>query len=311
MAHLTPDAAIFSPTIARLAASTAKDWNYVDGWLATRYNGRTVPQFERNPEILKALLALATLNETSDENRRLISQVNAQALQDINAARDAEQGAAREDDHAPVDLTSFKNEFYDALEENLTMEGKTALDAMASSAGHLGMAYPEPATLARAMLDLQFRLFDLEQASARVETLQRLVEAESASLDELLEDVRGDEYRAPADLARHNLDLQRKVKAMAKRLPELQSKLASLARTVGVPDPTIQQVSEEEARYLESLEVRRRLDQQVSEFEGLPADVGLARQQLDRLRDELRAITGRRDAVFEGLVERETPRKAR
>lgn len=311
MAQLPPDAAIFSPTVARLAASTAKDWNYVDGWLASKYNGRTVPQFERNPETLKALLALATLNETSDENRQLISQVDAAALEDINAARDAKQGAADEDDDAPVDLVSFKNDFYDALEDNLTTEGKTALDAMASSAGHLGTAYPEPATLARAVLDLQVRLFDLEQAVSRVETLQRLADSESASLDELLQDVRGDEYRIPADLARHNLDLQRKIKAMAKRLPEVQSKVASLARTVGVPDPTIQQVGEEEERYLGSLHLRRRLDQQVSEFEGLPADVDRARQQLDRLRDELRTITGRRDAVFEGLVERETPRKAR
>jgi HAUS augmin-like complex subunit 1 len=311
MARLPPDAAIFSPTVARLAASTAKDWNYVDAWLASKYNGRTVPQFERNQETLKALLALATLNETADENRHLVSKVDAIALQDINAARDARHGAGDEDDQAPIDLASLKDEFYDALEDNLTTEGKTALDAMASSAGHLGVAYPEPATLARAMLDLQMRVFDLGQAAARVGTLQRLAESESASLDELLGDVRGDEYRPPVDLARHNLDLQRKIKAMAKRLPEVQSKVASLARTVGVPDPTIQQVSEQEARYLESLDLRRRLEQQVSEFEGLPADVDRARQQLDRLRDELRTITERRDAVFEGLVERETPRKAR
>jgi HAUS augmin-like complex subunit 1 len=312
MARIPPDAAIFSPTVARLAASTAKDWNYVDSWLASKYNGRTVPPFERNPETLKALLALATLNETADEKRHLVNQVDAIALQDINTAQDAKHEAVDEQsDHPPVNLASFKDEFYSALEDSLTTEGKTALDAMASAAGHLGMTYPEPAALARAVLDLQERIFGLERSAARVGILRRLADSESTSLDELLEDVRGDEYRPPADLARHNLDLQRKIKAMVKRLPEVQARVASLARTVGVPDPTIQQVSEEEARYLESLDLRRRLHQQVSEFEGLPADVDLARQQLHQLREELRTITGRRDAVFEGLVERETPRKAR
>ncbi|KAG6357898.1 hypothetical protein INS49_013781 [Diaporthe citri] len=275
MARRPPDAAIFSPTIARLAASTAKDWNYVDGWLASKYNGRTPPQFERNPETLKALLALATLNETSDENRHLVSQLDAVALQDIKTARDAKHAAGDEDEQVPIDLATFKDEFYAAIEDNLTTEGRTALDAMASSAAHLDMAYPEPARLAQAMLDLQTRIFDLEQAAARVGTIQSLAESESARLGELLAEVRGDEYRPPADLARQNLDLQRKIKAMAKRLPEVQDKVASLARTVGVPDPTIQQVREEEGKYLESLDLRRRLDQQVHEFEGLPADVVL------------------------------------
>lgn len=312
MARLPPDAAIFSPTVARLAASTAKDWNYVDGWLASKYNGRSPPRFERNPETLKALLALAALNETSDENRHLVSQVGAVALQDISADREAKRAArGDEDEQAPPGLNAFKSDFYGAMEDNLTAEGSAALDAMASSAAHLGMAHPEPASLARAMLGLQTRIFDLEQAAARVETLRRLAESEAARLDELLEDVRGDDYRPPADLARQNLDLQRKIKAMAKRLPEVQDTVAKLARTVGVPGPTIQQVREEEEKYLECLDLRRRLDQQVNEFEGLPADVGRARQQLDRLRDELRSITERRDAVFEGLVERETPRKAR
>lgn len=311
MARLPPDTAIFSPSVARLAASTAKDWNYVDSWLTSKFDGRTPPQFERNPDTLKALLALAALNETSDENRRLVSQVDATALEDISTARDADHGVGHEASQVPTNLTAFKDVFYAAIEDDLTREGKTALDAMASSAGHLGMAFPEPARLARALIDLQTRIFDMEQAVARVGTLQRLAQSESARLHELLEDVCGDQYRAPADLAQQNLNLQRKVKAIAKKLPEMQDKVASLARTVGVPNPTIQQVKQEEEKYLELLDLRRHLDQQVNEFEGLPADVGRARQQLDRLREELRTITERRDAVFEGLVERETPRKTR
>ncbi|KUI62229.1 hypothetical protein VP1G_09353 [Cytospora mali] len=318
MAHLPPDAAIFSPSVARQAASTAKDWNYVDCWLASKYNGRSPPQFERNPDTLKALLALAALNESADENRDLVARVEASAFQDIKAQAAAAEEVNRmrdEDEEGHVadqtDLTTFKDDFYAALEDSLTKDGKAALDAMASSAVQLGMAFPEPAQLGQAMLDLQTRMFDLEQAAARVSILQRYVGSESARLDGLLEEIRGDEYRPPADLARQNLDMQRKIKAMTKKLPEMKDKVSFLARTVGLPHPTIQQLRQEEERYLELLELRRTLDQQINEFEGLPPDTAMARQQLDDLRRELRSITDHRDAVFEGLVERETPRKAR
>ena len=107
MAHLAPhlhqhhhhhqsNAAIFSPSVARAAASTAKDWSYVDDWLRRKYaassssssassisggakatakrsSWTTVPQFERNPETLKALLALAAANEAADETRVLLA----------------------------------------------------------------------------------------------------------------------------------------------------------------------------------------------------------------------------------------------
>jgi HAUS augmin-like complex subunit 1 len=53
------------------------------------------------------------------------------------------------------------------------------------------------------------------------------------------------------------------------------------------------------------------LDARVKAFMGLPADTDAARRELERVRDELGDITRRRDAVFEGLVERETPRKPR
>ncbi|ROV89318.1 hypothetical protein VMCG_09634 [Cytospora schulzeri] len=314
MAHLPPDTAIFSPSVARQAASTAKDWNYVESWLASRYNSRSPPQFERNPDTLKALLALAALNESADENRDLVARVEADALRDINAAQEAAAAAQEGEEENAADqtnLTTFKEDFYAALEDSLTKDGRAALDAMASSAVQLGMAFPEPAQLARAMLDLQTRVFDLAQAAARVGLLQGYIGTESARLDGLLEDVRGDEYRPPADLARQNLEMQRKIKAMTKKLPEMRDRVSSLARTVGVPNPTIQQLRQEEVRYLELLELRRTLDQQISEFEGLPPDTSMARQQLDALREELHSITEHRDAVFEGLVERETPRKTR
>lgn len=299
MAHLPSDAAIFSPSVARLAASTAKDWFHVDAWLATKYKGRPVPPFERNQDTLKALLALAALNETSDENRDLVASVESSALRHIHSAAD------------PKSDQLFKHDFLAALEENLTRDGAASLDAMASAAVQLGIAFPEPSQLSQATLHLQTKKFDLEQAFSRVEILQRHIHAESAKLEILLNEVRGDAYRPPVDLAQQNLEMQRKVKALNKKLPETKDKVSSLARAVGLPNPTLEQVRQEEEKYLRLLEVKRGLDQQLVEFEGLPPDIAVARQQLEALTRELRNITDRRDAVFEGLVERETPRKAR
>jgi len=83
MAHMPPSTAIFSPSVARLAAATAKDWNYIDSWLSAKFHGRTPPPFERNPDTLKALLALAALNESADEERDLVARVEAEALREL------------------------------------------------------------------------------------------------------------------------------------------------------------------------------------------------------------------------------------
>lgn len=309
MAHLPADAAIFSPSVARHAASTAKDWAYVEKWLANKYKNRAPPPFERNNQTLQALLALANLNETADENRDLLARVEADALDELKEANDDDDD---DDDGGVTSLAAFKDDFYAALEGSLTKDGTASLAAMATTAVDLGIALPSPAQLGQAMLDLQTRAFDLAQAVARVDILQRHIESSAAPrLAMLLEEVTGDEYRAPADLARQNLDMQRKVKAMAAKAPEMRDRVSSLARTVGVPKPTVQEVRREEERYLELLAVKRDLDAQIREFEGLPPDTEQARLQLDAMRKELRNITDRRDAVFENLVERETPRKGR
>lgn len=307
---LPPDAAIFSPSVARLAASTAKDWSYVDAWLAAKYKARPTPPFERNPDTLRVLLALASLNESADENRDLLARVDAGALQDITTATHRTQDEG-EDGNGTARLPAFRSGFLAALEDALPRDGSTSLDAMATAALRLGLAYPEPAQLAQAQLALHARASNVSQALARVDVLQRHLDDDSTRLDALLADVGGDAYRPPADLARRNVEMQREVRALSKRLPEMKGQVAALARAVGVPDPTIEQVRREEDTYLVLLDVKRGRDRQVAEFEGLPPDLDQARQQLDSLRSELRSITDRRDAVFENLVERETPRKGR
>ncbi|GAP89822.2 hypothetical protein SAMD00023353_4100860 [Rosellinia necatrix] len=121
MSHLAPQAAIFSPSVARAAASTAKDWAYVDAWLRRQYTNlrqqdadadaaagpganaaparpRTAnsskpqttspPPFERNPETLEALLALVAANEEADEERERLAQLEAAALAEVRAAEE-------------------------------------------------------------------------------------------------------------------------------------------------------------------------------------------------------------------------------
>lgn len=61
----------------------AKDWTYIDQWLTSHYRPNPVPPFERNPATLKALLALASANETADEEVALKRQVQAKALREL------------------------------------------------------------------------------------------------------------------------------------------------------------------------------------------------------------------------------------
>ncbi|KAI1164990.1 hypothetical protein F5B18DRAFT_221629 [Nemania serpens] len=122
MSHLAPQAAIFSPSVARAAASTAKDWAYVDAWLrrqfATLRQGQgqgqdataapqnqsniskpttsSPPSFERNPETLEALLSLIAANEEADEDRDRLARLESAALSEIRAAEDEKEGRRRQ-----------------------------------------------------------------------------------------------------------------------------------------------------------------------------------------------------------------------
>ncbi|OAA54489.1 hypothetical protein SPI_08735 [Niveomyces insectorum RCEF 264] len=331
MAHIPPSAAIFSPSIARLASSTAKDWNYVDSWLASKFHGRSPPPFERNPDTLKALVALAALNESADEDRDLLANLESSALQALSGnqdtggrkkddddgrshSADAHADAAEPDPATTMDASSVAEDVIAAIEDHLPREGRAALDALAAASVELGLAAdPEPVALGRAVVALQARLFALEQAAARMDALRAYVDAEAAKSQALLCELDGGAYRPAADLAKLNLEVQRKVKAGAARLQEAKDRTdrADRAdRAGGPPEITVEQIQQEESLYLDLLARKRDLDAQLQAFQGLPPDRDLARQQLEALRSDLQAVTQKRDSVFENLVERATPKKA-
>lgn len=74
---------LFSPSKARQQRAQAQDWAHIESWLSYKYAGRSIPNFERNEETLKALRALATVNEHADEERALIARVEREALKEL------------------------------------------------------------------------------------------------------------------------------------------------------------------------------------------------------------------------------------
>jgi HAUS augmin-like complex subunit 1 len=294
MAHLSPSA-IFSPSVARQQLAAAKDWNYIDSWLSTKFNGKTPPPFERNNDTLKALLALTALNETADEERDLLARVEAKALQDLRAREEVDPNA----------------QLLISVEESLTREGQTSLEALSTMSVTLNRPIPDVEQLGRSIIDLQVSASDLDQASERVSVLETHLNNELETINALIKDLQSDAYQPSSDLPKQAIDYQRKMKALVSKLPELKDRVTSLSASLGNSKVTVQDVQAEENKFQHLLAVVKDLEIQVKSYHGLPQDTDLARFELESVRGELQDLTRQRDSMFEGLVERETPRKTR
>ena len=259
-----------------------------------KFNGES-PPFERNNDTLKALLALAALNESADEERELLARVEAKALQDLQTKEEADVNA----------------KLLKSIEESLTREGQTSLEALSTLSVALNQPISDIEKLGRSTIDLQVTSYDLEQASDRVSILENHLNTELARINKLIEELQSDAYEPPADLTKQTIDYQRKTKVLAAKLPELREKVASLSAKEGTPKVTIQDVKAEEEKFKDLMVTVKHLEAQVKSYHGLPQDTDLARLELESLRVELRDLSRQRDSMFEGLVERETPRKPR
>ncbi|TAQ87367.1 hypothetical protein B7494_g4332 [Chlorociboria aeruginascens] len=295
MSHLSSPAAIFSPSLARQQLAAAKDWNYVDNWLSAKFNGKTPPAFERNSDTLKALLALAAVNESADEERELLARVEAKVLLNLQAKEES---------------NSKNEQLLDSMEASLTQEGHASLDALSSFSVALNQPVPEPENLARTIIHLQVTAYDLDQARDRVEILQKHLDTELDRINALMKELRSDAYQAEPKLGKQTVDYQRKSKALVAKLSELQDRVVSLSSMSG-RNVTIQDIKAEEDQYRELMMVTKDLEAHVKKYHGLPQDTDLARLELESLRLELHNLTRERDGLFEGLVERESPKKTR
>lgn len=294
MAHLSPSA-IFSPSVARQQLAATKDWNYIDGWLSSKFGGRSAPPFERNNDTLKALLALAALNETADEDCELLSKIEAKSLQDLQKK----------------EALDPNGEILRAIEDHLTREGHVSLDALSSAGVALRLPFAETERLAQKIVGIQVTSFNLEQASDRVAILHNHLSTELERIAALVEELQGDTYRPSSELSKQTLDYQRKTKVIAAKLPEIKNRIASLTAAGRGSRPTIEDVKLEEEGFRELTATVKELEAQVKGYHGLPHDTDLARLDLEELRVELKKLTRQRDSMFEGLMERESPKKSR
>jgi len=236
------------------------------------------------------------VNEAADEEQDLLAAAAANELAQFQAQPEL-----------PDDLL-------DAVEAHLTTEGHTALDTLASLSqpGVLNAPAPDIERLARRMVDLQITANDVAQTSDRVAILETHLNKELERLQVLVDELQSDAYQGPAEIGKESIDYERKIKVLAAKLPELRERVASLSGGDGVrAGITVQNVKGEEERFKEIMSVVRELETQVKGYHGLPQDTDLARLELESVRVELRDLTRQRDIMFEGLVERESPKKTR
>ncbi|KJZ70410.1 hypothetical protein HIM_10214 [Hirsutella minnesotensis 3608] len=275
-------AAIFSPTVARIAASTARDWAYVDSWLASKFPpSRSPPFFERNQDTLKILLSLAAANEVADEERRLLALVDASALQGL-VHRDGDLSPNPDSGDRALRLQRIKADLLDLVHCALPKEGIDALNSLAKLAALRGAAFVDPEDLGRDILNLQGRKFELEHMSARLYALERHVLHETESAAGLSRRWRHDSFKPLPNLAKQNLDLQRKIKLMSSQLDDLRERLRTKPDAIRVTHPTIEDVSREEQELLTLLSRKKKLEAQIATFGDLPSDPIPAKRDLHR-----------------------------
>lgn len=296
---------MFSPSVARIAATEARDWSFVDSWVASQFPGRQPLPFERNADTLRALLALIAFNDAATEQAHLLARVDRDALGELPQNTDS-VGTAR-----LATLSAMRDSLLDIVEQELPKEGRVALSAMSSMALSAQVSLPESEKLGAAIFDTQSAIFEAEQMASRAETLGRHLHSEIVHTNNVLNTMQDEIYNLPEGLSKRNLELQRTVKAMTAQVPAFQRRIALLKSSAISSDFTVHDILWEEQDYITLLENRKELEKRISVFRGLPSDPDLARNELNAYRRELQGITSQRDAAFQGLVERETPVKRR
>lgn len=278
--------ALFSPSKARAQQAQAKDWSAVDAWLAKKYvPARRPPTLERNEETLQVLLTLATLNEGADEQRALVDRVHKAALQALNKGNVGQEG--RDDDLKAL----FKQ-----LDED------AALTSLAKTAVALDVPDVCIETLGIAIADVNAQSFEADQLLRRAEEQLRAIKTQRRKAEEQLNELKNDSFQTPGQLVEQTGDWVRSTKQLKAKIAEYDERLASTG-TAERPKVKLEDISKQ-ARNLSTQQSQLAdLEMQLRAYQSLPSDAKAARRKLESARDELRALTKKRDGLFEKLAD--------
>lgn len=278
--------ALFSPSKARIAQAQARDWGFVDSWLAKRYGGKRVPAFEKGEDTLEALLALATLNESADEQRLAVDRVEQCALFGLEKLR-----------------SGPSEDVYQAILSHLDQEGDESLETLAKTTIILGA--PSNATvadLATSSIDLQTECFDLSQQQAHLKDQKAALHREAKRLKSLLRELKDEAFRPVPELVEQTTEWTKGSKHLKAKIGEYDDRLSAL-RSTGPPSTTIEQIAQQAERLRAQQTQLTGLEAELKAYQSLPTNAREARTALEDSRDELRRLTQKRDRLFEGLVQ--------
>ncbi|KAI9932759.1 hypothetical protein ASPWEDRAFT_33694 [Aspergillus wentii DTO 134E9] len=281
------DSPLLSPAKARQQAIQAKDWAYVNSWLSRQYAPKPVPQFERNEDTLRTLLALAAANDAADEEAALLHRAREEAVQGFKAREEKEE--------------QQKKEILDEMELCLDENGRRDLNDLAETTAILGTLGTENRDLGQSIIELTRDEFDAQEQVFKVDMLRKYLETELATLQQQLEELRTDKaYEMSPNLPALTAEWTRSTKLLSAKVREYQDRIASLERNKP-KGPTIEELVVDEEGVIKLRELVKTLETRIKLLHDLPKDVPEAKTQYKKLERELVELTEERDTMHENL----------
>ncbi|KAI5793825.1 hypothetical protein DFH27DRAFT_567459 [Peziza echinospora] len=303
--------AVFSPSAARQQLLEAKDWSYIDHWLSTYFSPNQVPQFERNADTLKALLALAAANEAADEERHHIRRVKEKALEELKARWEASSTQT-----TPLTL----------LSDSLPQEGAQSLGSLAL----LSVALNHPistssatsqttnstiSNLATSLITLSKHEAILEQSSIQLTYLNKSLVQTLSQIQHVLDTtfpLDSTSNRTPISKITPSPDLpsltsswEYEIRKLQQKAVEYRSRAEQMEREwegSRAKEMTIQRIREMERAVVELKEHVVGLEGQVKGFQGLPPEKDVARAEVERVEALVRDLEAKREGLYDRMI---------